>query len=1095
MGSATQSGSEGREAAWPFLPVKIEVAQGDETVQGLEYAGERPLLIGRDPACDVVLTIKNASRRHARIVHEGGRLLVRDDGSANGTYVNEARVVEAELHPGDVIRIGGARITLVSGAARAPAAAPSPPPAAPPVGVETPADPAPHPTRLRRRAPAGRGGRRGWLSAAPAAAAFLVVVASACAILFLAAREKQRLKPAAPSTPPAAGAAPAPLAAAAPSDAPVQTIPEAIPVPSIAGEALPPAVTTASGDEDSVIGAIREALANERGSSLGWGIIGQIEEVIQSSPADAPRAELEALAAILKGTRASVEDASRRHAARIIDEMARKGRFGEAAGAARLLARAAPPADASTRSYWEARALEIEEKALAEFRLVEARLSDWNKEGKAAESLRALAGERDRFAGLGFFDGLLPRYIDAVLTPSRRAEETLVTPEALALKSRVGIALDACRYSELESLYQALLALDPPIGERLRLLEALVESFYLDRMLEDLFASLAQKPIETSLLQGYQGRVLRADQNELEYELDVEGRKGAYKGAQSWPRLSRATKISLFDAATLSPDGLLGLSFLCRYAGDEEGTQKTLLRLWRRKGSQEIAGAVLARHLGIPPPGGGFVEFEGRLVTGEARAAELERRRRAAEEDKAARAELARLKRDSRLSRFLDVARKLRKEGSFTLAQALLGEIARRFPNASEGKAASAMLEDPILQVHTLLESGPSRNRLELLILGDGYPAEDDYQAAFLVSANVAMKLLLKEEPFKEYASYLNVRAAQLASKDRGLDRLPGGTDKDTACGGKVEWDVFTADRSRVRGILKRMGKEFERAQAIVIGNDSAGVSTGGGAVSCVAKGSLNALAHEVGHALGGLRDEYDYEPGTNPARSAAKKREAEVPVKDLPPNLMAGSDREKVLESVSWKRWIDAGESRWWNGSKVSVFEGGDHTPFGVWRPQASCKMRDSTAFCVVCMEVMVKKLYAHVRPIDRVEPEGDEIVLPSGDEREVRVWPLKPATRFLEASWSLLQLPDEEQPKKGPTVVVTKHTEQIFKTAYRRMDPDGRPVEAALLRARDFAGGKRFRLRVEVRDPTPWVLEDGEGLLAQSREWVVKIVSGAGK
>jgi hypothetical protein len=61
--------------------------------------------------------------------------------------------------------------------------------------------------------------------------------------------------------------------------------------------------------------------------------------------------------------------------------------------------------------------------------------------------------------------------------------------------------------------------------------------------------------------------------------------------------------------------------------------------------------------------------------------------------------------------------------------------------------------------------------------------------------------------------------------------------------------------------------------------------------------------------------------------------------------------------------------------------------------------------------------------------------------------------------------------------------------------MDPDGRPVEAALLRARDFAGGKRFRLRVEVRDPTPWVLEDGEGLLAQSREWVVKIVSGAGK
>jgi hypothetical protein len=1076
MGGVRQSGSDG--SGWPAWPVEIEVVQGDD-VQRLEYAGGQPLLIGRDPACDIVLTIKKASRRHARIVWEEGRLLVRDDGSANGTHVNDARVTEAELCPGDIIRIGDARISLDARRAPALAGSPTAPGGPHPTAAESPGDLLPHPAGFRRRSPARRAGWRAWLSNAPATVVFVIVAASiSIVVLSLLRTEPPRGQGVIPSAPAA-----------------VVSPPEAASAPIPAGNIMEPAAEPAPGDEGSALVALHELLTKAKGSKLGWEVIEQIDEVLRTGSPDAPRDELEQLIAVLRGTRGAIEETSRRNARSIVDEMLKKKRYGEAAGAARLLARAAPPGDAEWRRQWEARAAEIENQALAEFRLLEVALSSRNEGGKAADSLRALVAEQDRFAGLEFFDAIVPRYLDAALATSRAQEATLVTPEALALKAEVGLAFDACRYADLQTLYQALLALEPPPGERLRLLESLVESFYLDRMLKDFFACLAGKPIDTTVLQGHEGRILRADAKEIEYELDIEGRKGAYRALQPWTRLSPAKKIALFDAATLSGDGLLGLSFLYRNAGDEEGTQRTLLRLWRRKDSQVLVNAVLARQLGIAPPRDGFVEFEGRLVTPEARATEVERRRLAAEEDRIARAELARSKRDASLARFIELARKLRTDGAFTLAQALLQEIARRFPKNSEGKAAFAMLEDPVLQVHSLQVNGPSSNRLSFCILGDGYPAQDDYQAAFLASANLAMKLLVKEEPFREYASYLNFHAAQLASKERGVDRLPGGTDKDTPCGGKVEWDIFTADRSRVREILGRLGKGFERAQTIVIGNDFAGVSTGGGGVSCVTKGSLDALAHEVGHSLGGLLDEYDFEAGTNPARSGLKKRDAEVPVKQLPPNLMAGSDREKVLQNASWQGWIDAGESRWWNGSKVSVFEGGNHSPFGIWRPQASCKMRESTAFCVVCMEVMVKRLYSHVRPIDRVEPEGDEILLPAGEERQVKVWPMKPATHFLEATWSIVQLPDEEAPRKGPTIVVTKHAEKALKTVYRRTEPDGRPVEAALLRSEDFSGGKRFRLRVEVRDPTPWVLTDKEGLLAQSREWLVKTVPRAGK
>jgi len=73
---------------------------------------DRPVTIGREEGRDVVLEDERVSRLHARIVSEEGRMLVTDEGSSNGTFVNGALVSEREIHEGDVIAVGRHRIVF-----------------------------------------------------------------------------------------------------------------------------------------------------------------------------------------------------------------------------------------------------------------------------------------------------------------------------------------------------------------------------------------------------------------------------------------------------------------------------------------------------------------------------------------------------------------------------------------------------------------------------------------------------------------------------------------------------------------------------------------------------------------------------------------------------------------------------------------------------------------------------------------------------------------------------------------------------------------------------------------------------------------------
>lgn len=83
--------------------------------------------VGRHDDCVIRIRSSQVSRRHCEIFEADGRLMVRDLGSSNGTYVNGLRVLgQQPLKVGDVISIGGValRVDPAGGAAGATARAP-----------------------------------------------------------------------------------------------------------------------------------------------------------------------------------------------------------------------------------------------------------------------------------------------------------------------------------------------------------------------------------------------------------------------------------------------------------------------------------------------------------------------------------------------------------------------------------------------------------------------------------------------------------------------------------------------------------------------------------------------------------------------------------------------------------------------------------------------------------------------------------------------------------------------------------------------------------------------------------------------------------
>jgi len=97
-----------------FAPTDLGSSDNTNQLRNLSNPNEKYIvtdlqIIGRDSQCEIRLSDKKISRKHAMIRYESGNYIIYDLGSANGVFVNGEQVLGSMgvvLNDGDIVKLG-----------------------------------------------------------------------------------------------------------------------------------------------------------------------------------------------------------------------------------------------------------------------------------------------------------------------------------------------------------------------------------------------------------------------------------------------------------------------------------------------------------------------------------------------------------------------------------------------------------------------------------------------------------------------------------------------------------------------------------------------------------------------------------------------------------------------------------------------------------------------------------------------------------------------------------------------------------------------------------------------------------------------------
>jgi len=105
----------------PLLPAApgrgclVQIYPTDSAVGSRHALPGTPLTIGREEGCEINLSNKSVSRRHARIQPRPDGYYLIDLQSTNGTFINDLQVSTAKLQNGDHLRLGDVVLRYLEG--------------------------------------------------------------------------------------------------------------------------------------------------------------------------------------------------------------------------------------------------------------------------------------------------------------------------------------------------------------------------------------------------------------------------------------------------------------------------------------------------------------------------------------------------------------------------------------------------------------------------------------------------------------------------------------------------------------------------------------------------------------------------------------------------------------------------------------------------------------------------------------------------------------------------------------------------------------------------------------------------------------------
>ena len=262
----------------------------------------------------------------------------------------------------------------------------------------------------------------------------------------------------------------------------------------------------------------------------------------------------------------------------------------------------------------------------------------------------------------------------------------------------------------------------------------------------------------------------------------------------------------------------------------------------------------------------------------------------------------------------------------------------------------------PVIQIEN---NGPDAERVNYVVLGDGYTAGQ--QATFITDATQIANDFFNKTPFKEYRNFFNVYAIEVPSVQSGADHPGTATDVPEPAHPVSAVNTYfgtTFDYANIHRLLVPtnsaaiyavVGANYPNYDQIIVLSNTPHYGGSGGVF---ATNSLHASAselaiHEVGHSFGGLADEY--------WSGATSER----------PNRTSQSNPALV----KWASWVGS--------NSIGVYPyGSSGTAANYFRPHQNCEMRFlNREFCAVCAETLIDRVYALVDPIDSYLPTSNNL------------------------------------------------------------------------------------------------------------------------
>ncbi len=263
--------------------------------------------------------------------------------------------------------------------------------------------------------------------------------------------------------------------------------------------------------------------------------------------------------------------------------------------------------------------------------------------------------------------------------------------------------------------------------------------------------------------------------------------------------------------------------------------------------------------------------------------------------------------------------------------------------------------------VEPILQSGSNDNRINLVILSEGYQSNELNQ--FVTDATNFTTSLFAQTPYKEYKNYFNVYAIKVPSVESGADH-PGTATDVTEPDHPVQtvntyfqstFDYFNIHRllvvnnTIVSTVLANNFPAYDQA-IILVNSPHYGGSGGQFPVASLGNNANEIAIHELGHSFVDLLDEYY--PG------------------DVFASEGINMTQNTNAATVRWKNWMGI--------DGVGIYQhccGGNSAAW--YRPHQDCKMRVlGSPFCAVCTEGTIEKIHAITTAVDSFLPENTGVV-----------------------------------------------------------------------------------------------------------------------